>query len=106
MLDEANKESTSFNRILNESVGGDLDFKLQMAEDTLYYDGNVLYNRNEAGNFVWTFFLESKGYHFFHSPLAQAGSIIGSHRLDEWHDTKVRWAGCEYYWSSVLGGRK
>ena len=104
LIDNANETTTIFKRILDESVGGELDFKLSMEEDTLYYNGKVLYNRNEAGNFVWTYFLESHGYHFLHSPLAQAGSVIKG-RLDEWHDTKARWSGFAYYWKSRFAGR-
>ena len=104
LIDNANETTTIFKRILDESVGGELDFKLSMEEDTLYYNEKVLYNRNEAGNFVWTYFLESHGYHFLHSPLAQAGSVIKG-RLDEWHDTKARWSGFAYYWKSRFAGR-
>ena len=98
LIDNANQKPTNFKRILDESVGGELDFKLSMEKDTLYYNGKVLYNRNEAGNFVWAYFLESHGFHLLHAPLAQAGSIIKG-RLDEWHDTKARWAGFFYYWN-------
>ena len=105
LIDNANQKPTNFKRILDESVGGELDFKLSMEKDTLYYNGKVLYNRNEAGNFVWAYFLESHGYHFLHTPLAQAGSIIKG-RLDEWHDTKARWAGFNYYWKMRIKGEK
>ena len=105
LIDNANEKDTNFKRILDESVGGELDFKLSMEEDTLYYNGEVLYNRNEAGNFVWTYFLETHGYHFLHGPLAQAGSIIHG-RLDEWHDTKARWVGNVYYWKIRFTGEK
>ena len=50
-----------------------------------------------AGNFVWAYFLESHDYHFIHSILAQGGSILISHRLDEWHDAKARWTGVIFY---------
>ncbi|WP_191017010.1 hypothetical protein, partial [Treponema zioleckii] len=97
LLSTVNQKDTDFTRILKQSVDGELDFKLSMKADTLYFDGNVLYNRNEAGNFVWAYFLESKGFTGIHGVLAQAGSIVGSHRLDEWHDTKARYAGDAYF---------
>ena len=99
MIEKANEKTTNLYRILTESVGEgkELDFKWQMDKDTLYFNGMVLYNRNEAGNFVWAYFLESHDYHFIHSILAQGGSILISHRLDEWHDTKARWTGVIFY---------
>ncbi|MBR0123717.1 MAG: hypothetical protein IJM03_00030, partial [Treponema sp.] len=105
LIDEANEKPTGLIRIFNESGDGELDFKLQLDEDTLYYNGDVLYNPNEAGNFLWTYFLESHGFHFLHSILAQGGSLKGKDRFDEWHDTKARWSGFAYYWKNRIKKR-
>ncbi len=76
-VNKANEKETDYKRIFKESVGGELDFKLQLADDTLYLANDVLYNKNEAGNFVWAYFLEShhvSGY--FSGVLAQGGSFV------------------------------
>jgi hypothetical protein len=108
LIDDANKKPTDFIRVLKESLGGELDFKERMDSDTLYLAGGVLYNNHEAGNFVWTYFLESQGYGgLLPGILAQAGSLLGFlfsdnykfPRLDEWHDVKARYAGQRYYHS-------
>ena len=106
LIDVANEKTTGIVRIFKESIRGELDFKLKMDEDTLYFNGDVLYNPNEAGNFVWSYFLESHGFHFLHTPLAQLGTMKSSQRFDEWHDTKARWAGFCYYWKNRVKGEK
>jgi hypothetical protein len=78
-----------------------------MNENELYLANGVLYNRNEAGNFVWAYFLESNNISSYVSgTLAQGGSLIptlanmnGLPRLDEEWDRKARWAGVEYYYN-------
>ncbi len=106
LIEEANKNPTDIMRILTESIGGDLDFKNQLDEKTLYLINGVLYNKNEAGNFVWAYFLESQKYSgLFSGALAQAGTLLpslskmnGSARLDEEWDRRARWAGVRYYY--------
>ncbi|MEE1301586.1 MAG: hypothetical protein UHD64_02285 [Bacteroidales bacterium] len=106
LIAEANKNDTDIARILTESIGGDLDFKQQLDEKTLYLINGVLYNKNEAGNFVWAYFLESHKYSgLFSGALAQAGTLLpsfanmnGSTRLDEEWDRRARWAGVRYYY--------
>jgi hypothetical protein len=103
--DANNIGKTNFKRIWDESVDGNLDFKNNdpMNNDTLYLANGVLYNRNEAGNFVWAYFLESKGYGLISGLLAQGGSLFGNYkkssRFDELHDVKARHAGQRYYHS-------
>ena len=100
------KKLTVIKRILSESVGGDLDFKLQMEKETLYLANGVLYNRNEAGNYVWAYYLESQNVSgYISGALAQGGSLIpplanmdGLPRLDEEWDRKARWSGIKYYY--------
>ncbi|MCR4745857.1 MAG: hypothetical protein K5894_11615 [Lachnospiraceae bacterium] len=70
---------------------------MQLDESKLYLIDGVLYNRNEVGNFVWAYFLESKGYGLLNGILAQGGSIVGSHRLDESWDRTARHKGTAYY---------
>ena len=94
---EANKKPMSFSRILKQSVRGDLDFKIQLNKSKLYLHNGILYNRNEAGNFTWAYYLESHGYGYFtQGGLAQGGSIIQG-RFDESWDVKARHAGRDYY---------
>ena len=108
MVDKANEKPTNLSRIWNESINGDLDFKNDMDKTTLYFNGKVLYNNHEAGNFVWAYFLTSKGYGWLHGILAQGGSLFGfllgqeykSSRFDEWHDVKARYAGQYYYFKN------
>ena len=107
LINKANEIETDILRIFKESVGGELDFKLQMSEDKLYLANGILYNRNEAGNFVWAYFLESKGVSgYISGMLAQGGSVIpplahmnATPRLDEEWDRAARWAGIEYYYT-------
>jgi YD repeat protein len=101
MIDEANKKPTNFSRIWKESVGGDLDFKNQMDKSTLYFDGKVLYNNQEAGNFVWAYFLTSHGYRDLPGILAQGGSLVFEGRLDEPWDVQARHAG-QYYYDKLM----
>lgn len=106
LVDKANEKATGIKRILSESVGGDLDFKLQMEKETLYLANGVLYNRNEAGNYVWAYYLESQNVSgYISGALAQGGSLIpplanmdGLPRLDEEWDRKARWSGIKYYY--------
>ena len=77
-----------------------------MKEEKLYLVKGVLMNKNEAGNFVWAYFLEShyvSGY--VSGALAQGGSILpplakmeGQSRFDEEHDRRARWMGVEYFY--------
>ena len=107
LIGKANEKETTLMRILQQSVGGDLDFKLQMEKSTLYLIDDTLYNRNEAGNFAWTYFLESKNISGYVSGLlAQGGSLLpplarmsGTPRFDESWDRQARWAGVEYYYT-------
>ena len=79
---------------------------MQLDENQLYLANGILYNKNEAGNFVWAYFLESHNISGDISGiLAQGGSILppiakmeGTPRLDEEWDRRARWAGVEYYY--------
>ncbi len=85
-----------------------LEHSLQDEPSDISRDNNsriaYLYNRNEAENFVWAYFLESKNVlGYISGALAQGGSIIppmanmnGLPRLDEERDRKARWAGVKY----------
>lgn len=97
LVNKANEKDTNISRVFEESVGGELDFKLYLESDVLYYIDGKLYNRNEAGNFVWAYFLKSHGMgNIISGSLAQGGSIKGG-RLDETWDTEARHKGIKYY---------
>ena len=97
LIGKAEQKNYSLQRVWDESIGGELDFKLQMSKDKLYYDSanQVLYNRNEAGNYVWAYYLTLHGGDYLQGILAQGGSIVGSKRLDESWDWQARWNGVE-----------
>lgn len=90
----------SISSILKESIGGKLDFKLKLSEEKLYLMNGVVYNRNEAGNFIWAYFLKMHNYlEILGGVLAQAGSIISKNpRFDEAHDRAARYAGLKFWY--------
>lgn len=92
---KADETLYSFMRVWEESVGGEIDFKKQLDETKLYYDpqNEVLYNRNEAGNYAWAFYLTLHGNDTLQGILAQGGTIVASHRLDESWDYQARCNG-------------
>ena len=103
LINTADSKPTDIVRIFNQSLGGELDFKTKLRSDTLYLAGSVLYDANEAGNFMWAYFLSKKGYGPLQGILAQGGSLFGKqHRPDEWHDLKARYAGVLYNEKEVL----
>ena len=99
LISEAEEETVTFERIMAESIGGNLDFKLQLDDPTLYYADGIVYNKNEMGNFMWSYLLKKNGYgRLISGSLAQGGSLFGKqHRFDESHDVKARKAGIAYY---------
>ncbi len=94
LITVADQTPYTINRVLKESVGGELDFKLQLDRSKLYYDSSnkVVYNRNEAGNYVWAYYLTLHDNWNLQGILAQGGSIVQG-RLDEPWDYNARWAG-------------
>lgn len=93
-----NQKPTDFRRVWRESVStsqknGELDFKTQLAPDKLYMINGVLYNRNEAGNYMWAYHLCLNGFNGTVSGLLAQGGSIKQGRLDEWWDRKARWEG-------------
>lgn len=49
---------SDFVTILTDSIGGVVDFKLDLEAENnaeLYMINGVVYNRNEAGNFMWSY---------------------------------------------------
>ena len=126
LINEANKKPTDIKRVLTQSVKGELNFKEQLDEKTLYLINGVVYNKNEAGNFTWAYFLESKKYSaYFSGALAQAGTLVlpffthkpkdnsgnlidkikekfmgalEEARFDEEWDRRARWAGVRYFY--------
>lgn len=104
LVNKANEKLCTPYRILTESVKGELDFKLQLPENQLFYVDGVVYNRNECGNFIWAYYLETKGYtSLTSSVLAQGGSLLpgiarmdGTARFDEPWDVRARHHGVMY----------
>lgn len=97
LIDKANEKNTDFKRIWEQSVGGDLDFKLQLDEHKLYLINGKLYDRNEAGNFIWAYFLASHNFDWLSGLLAEGGSLVTEQRPDETWDRDAREQGQEQY---------
>lgn len=102
---------SSFSDVLAESVGGKLDFKRKLDENKLYLVNGVVYNANEAGNFIWAYYLKVHNFiDLIGGALAQAGSIVpgitnnGSPRYDEAHDRAARYAGLKYWYQQRKKG--
>ena len=94
----AASQYASFSSVFNESLGGELDFKNKLNKNELYLFDGVVYNTNEAGNFMWSYFLKESGYNdIVGGILANGGSLVSDIRLDEPHDIKAREAGL-FYW--------
>ena len=72
-----------------------MDFKRYLNPSKLYYDSKnkVLYNRNEAGNYAWAFYLTLHGDDPLQGLLAQGGSVVTQFRFDVSWDYKARWNG-------------
>ena len=73
-----------------------MDFKLN--KSNLYLLNAVVYNPNEAGSFIWAYFLRKHNYpDVLGVILAQGGSIISKQlRFDEPHDRVARYAGIKH----------
>ena len=105
LVANANSKPTDIYRVLQESVGGDLDFKLQLNKSTIYLFDNKLYNSNEAGNIIWSYFLMDNGFgSLLGQGLAEGGSakdyIFGKrpkYLLDEPWDRRARKVGRDYW---------
>ncbi len=87
--------STSLTRegvILKESVGGKLDFKnsaykiLNIDRNSLLEINGIVYNPNEAGNYLWGMALTRYQSFINADYLAEKGT---SGRPDEWHEQKA-----------------
>ena len=110
LIEQADEKACTPQRILTESVGGALDFKLQLPQDQLFFVDGIVYNRNECGNFIWAYYLKSRGYPaYISSALAQGGSILpgianmdGSARLDEPWDVRARHHGILYAYKTAF----
>ena len=105
-FNRANLAPMSLGRIFTQSVGGDLDFKNYLPQNTVFRYGDTLLNANEAANFIWPGFLASHGYGWeFSGTLPEVGSmrdyVIGSRKnyfWDEPWDRQARQAGLDYYY--------
>lgn len=94
IIRKANSIPFSIKRVWDESVNGNLDFKNQLSNNTLFMIDGILYNSNEAGNYMWAYYLCLHGINGNMSGyLAQGGTIVASRCFDEWWDRKARWAG-------------
>ena len=93
----------SIQSVFKQSIEGELDFKHKLDESKVYLMNGVVYNRNEAGNFMWAYYLKEHGYiDLFQGVLAQGGSLvkkdITNSRFDEPYDRAVRYAGLKYWY--------
>ena len=89
----------SMESIFRESIGGELDFKRKLDKQKVYLMNGIVYNTNEAGNFIWAYFLKVHNYlDSFHELLAQGGSLVSDIRFDESHDRAARYAGLKYWY--------
>ena len=93
----------SIRSVFKQSIGGELDFKLKLDKCKVYLMNGVVYNTNEAGNFMWAYFLKAHGYiDLFQGVLAQGGSLIKKNLnescFDEPYDRAARYAGLKYWY--------
>ena len=95
LLIEAQHKGVSLTNIMQESVGGYLDFKLKLDKGTIYNINGIYYNANETGNYMWSFILRINGYlKILDGALAQGGSMVSkTPRLDESWDVQARAQG-------------
>lgn len=49
---------SSIQSVFKQSIGGELDFKLKLDKSKVYLMNGVVYNTNEAGNFIWAYYLK------------------------------------------------
>ena len=90
-------------RVFQQTANGYLDFKQYISPNTLYLVNDTLYNRNEAGNFLWSYFMASRNYSWEFSNFGvQIVTFVGSllkfnPRLDEPWDYTARRTGYDYY---------
>ena len=99
----------SIQSVFEESIEGKLDFKEKLDGNKLYLMNGIVYNQNEAGNFMWAYFLKVHGYiDLFQGILAQGGSIvqkdINKMRFDEPYDRAARYAGLKYWYQQRKQG--
>ena len=99
----------SIQSVFEESIEGKLDFKEKLDGNKLYLMNGIVYNQNEAGNFMWAYFLKVHGYiDLFQGILAQGGSIvqedINEMRFDEPYDRAARYAGLKYWYQQRKQG--
>jgi len=89
--------------VITQTGGGFLDFKQYLSATTLYRVNDTLYNRNEAGNFEWSYFMASKDYSWGFSNFGvQTVSFLGNlfrfnPGFDETWDRTARRAGYDFY---------
>ncbi len=101
----ADEKDTDIMRVLLESANahGELNFKYYLDQQELYLINGIVCNRNEAGNFMWTCYLASKGYgNDLQDTLAEFGSLVLEKRWDEPEDAFMRWEGIRYFYQ-LLG---
>ena len=106
IFDEKNKGHTVEHTVMYESVtgfmgDGDLDFKTKLtelfgiqSEQNVVIDG-VMYNKHEAGNYLWGMALEARGSLIDAGGLAETATQIMQSRSDEPHEQKAIAAGAE-----------
>ena len=88
--------------MFKESIGGYLDYKdtayeiLHLNKSTLLEIDGIVYNPNEAGNFLWAMVLEYN--HVLISPItiAKYGTLIAAKRQDETWEQKAIEKGRNY----------
>ena len=112
LIDTADEKKMGLARVWNKSIGGNLDFKRQLSRRDIFVFEGIAMNRNQAGNFIWSYYLAKHGIgKSVDVALAEGASAVSWMKtlgkreffFDEPWDTRARSMGRDYYNRSNSG---